>query len=45
MDVENKRLLRQIKLSEKKLGLMGQRLVNIARERADYDSEDEEQYL
>ena len=45
VEVENKRLLRQIELSEKKLGHMGQRLINLARERAEYDSEEEEAYL
>ena len=39
--MENKRLQKIIELSEKKIGMLGNRLIEVARERANYDSDDE----
>ncbi len=41
LDIENKRLCKQIELSEKKLNVLGTRLIEVARNRADYDSDDD----
>lgn len=41
LDIENKRLTKQIELSEKKLNALGNRLIEVARKRAEYDSDDE----
>jgi hypothetical protein len=41
IDIENKRLCKQIELSEKKLNVLGTRLIEVARNRAEYDSDDD----
>lgn len=41
LGIENKRLCKQIELSEKKLNVLGTRLIEVARNRAEYDSDDD----
>jgi hypothetical protein len=41
LDIENKRLCKQIELSEKKLNVLGTRLIEVARNRAEYDSDED----
>jgi hypothetical protein len=44
LDIENKRLAKQIELSEKKLNVLGNRLIEVARNRAEYDSDEDYYY-
>jgi hypothetical protein len=44
LEIENKRLNKTIELSEKKLNILGNRLIEVARKRAEYESDDEDYY-
>lgn len=42
--MENKRLRKSIEHSEKKLSVLGNRLIEVARRRADYEEEEEDYF-